>query len=157
MSTPLLVQYVDLAAEHFTRHPVWISVHVADTDEPWYDDTDEETFRPWLGALPVGPDDGLFLLRATFTLADGTALPGFVRPQAEAPPADDVLGLLQGEVFLPSGRREQFWNGLISRPPAGRAALLAELGKPAGAVFPVRVAAGRGLTRGQAAAVFEEF
>ena len=156
MGMPLLVQYLDLTAEHFSQHPVWISAHVADSDEPWYDDTDEETFRPWLEALPVGPDDGLFLVRATYTLADGTALPGFVTPQAKASSANDVNGLLQGEIFLPSGRREQFWNGLISRPPAERVALLTELRKPPGAVFPVRVAADRGLARGQAAAVFAE-
>jgi hypothetical protein len=157
MTMPLLVQYLDLIAEHFSQHPVWISAHVADTGEPWYDDTDEETFRPWLEALPVGSDDGLFLVRATYTLADGTELPGFVTPQAKAPSANDVNGLLQGEVFLPSGRREQFWNGLIARPPAECAAFLAALRKSPGAVFPVRVAADRGLTRGHAAAVFAAF
>lgn len=160
MTTPLLVQYLDLTAEHFTRHPVWISAHVADTDAPWYDDTDEETFRPWLGALPVGPDDGLFLVRATFTLADGTALPGFLTPQ-EAPQPAGLEGLLQAEVFLPGGRREQFWDGLVPLPAERRAALaaqlFADLGKLAGAVFPVRVEAAPGLTRGRAAAVFNEF
>lgn len=156
MNTPLLVQYLDLTEEHFTRHPVWISVHVADGSEPWYADTDEETFRPWLGALPVAPDDGWFLVQATFTLADGTLLPGFVSPQASKQPVGPA-GLLQGEVFLPSGRREQFWDGLVARPTAERAALLAEIGKPAAAVFPVRVESVTGLERGQAAAVFKEF
>jgi hypothetical protein len=156
MSPPLLIQYPHLTAEHFVRHPVWISVHAADADEPWYGETDEETFRPWLGALPVGPDDGWFLVRATFTLADGTALTGFVTPQAKKQPAG-LQGLLQGEVFLPSGRREQFWNGLLQRPAAARAALFAEIGKPAGAVFPVRVEAVHGLARERAAGLFEEF
>jgi hypothetical protein len=131
-------------------------VHAADADEPWYGETDEETFRPWLGALPVGPDDGWFLVRATFTLADGTALAGFVTPHAKKQPAGPQ-GLLQGEVFLPNGRREQFWNGLLLRPAAARAALFAEIGKPAGAVFPVRVEAVRGLAREHAAEVFTEF
>jgi len=50
-----LKQAGDLVAANFEAHPVWVSCHVVDYDEPWYDDTDEETFRPWLGALPLDP------------------------------------------------------------------------------------------------------
>jgi hypothetical protein len=170
MTAPLLVQYLDLTREHFARHPVWISAHVADDQEPWYGDTDEETFRPWGGTLPLEAEsDGLFLVRATFTLADGTVLPGFLTPEPAQPTGflarllrpraklTGAAGLLQAEVFLPSGRTEQFYDGLIERPISARAALFAELGKSAGAVFPVRVDADPGLTRARATAVFTEF
>ena len=178
MTDPHRVQYLDLTAEHFARHPVWENVHGADVPAPWHDDADEETFRPWPGALPVGSEDGFFLVRASFTLADGTILPGFVSPQTETPPTtlariarsvrrlvssrDDawpsrVDEVLQGEVFLPGGGRAQFWDGAVPLPVERRAALLAAFGRPASAVLPVRVEAGPGLARGRAGAVFRDF
>jgi hypothetical protein len=48
---PELRQFGSLTAEDFERIPVWLACHVADYDEPWYDETDEETFRPWSGDL----------------------------------------------------------------------------------------------------------
>jgi hypothetical protein len=47
--TPILKQFAALTIEDFAQCPVWIACHVADYDEPWYDDTDEETFRPYGG------------------------------------------------------------------------------------------------------------
>lgn len=82
---PELVQFGDLTPSHFHRHPVWIQCHVPDYDEPWYGDTDEETFRPFLESLPAGPESGMLLVHAVLTLADGTRLEGFVTP---AFPAD---------------------------------------------------------------------
>ena len=75
---PELVQFGDLTPEHFERHPVWIQCHVVDYEAPWHDDTDEETFRPWSGPLPVDPSDALFLVRATASLSNGTTLRGFL-------------------------------------------------------------------------------
>jgi hypothetical protein len=46
---PELKQFGDLTVDDFARCPAWISCHVQDYDEPWYDETDEETFRPWTG------------------------------------------------------------------------------------------------------------
>lgn len=61
---PILKQFGDLTPADFADHAVWVSVHTLDYDEPWYDDNDEETFRPWTGKLPVAPQDGMFLVRA---------------------------------------------------------------------------------------------
>lgn len=47
MSKPELKQIGALSLSDFLRHPVWVGVHTRDTDEPWYDETDEETYRPW--------------------------------------------------------------------------------------------------------------
>lgn len=174
MSRPLLVQYRDIKREHFASHPVWVGVHGTDEAEPWYEDADEETFRPWLGALPVDPDEAMFLVRATFTFADATVMPGFLIPTPGPEPTNRVLAgirrildhqssterrmreMLQAEAFLPSGRREQFYDGLIARPDV-RAAFLTELGKRSVDLFPVHVAAPPGLTTGRAAGTFDEF
>lgn len=42
---PLLRQFNDLRPQDFEEHSVWVNCHVIDYDEPWYDDTDAETFR----------------------------------------------------------------------------------------------------------------
>jgi hypothetical protein len=63
---PELKQFGDLTPADFERHPVWIACHTEDFAEPWFNETDEETFRPWTGPLPVGPSDGMLLVRATF-------------------------------------------------------------------------------------------
>mgnify|MGYP001270247721 CR=1 FL=1 len=65
---PELVQFGALTGDHLARHPVWIGVHGVDGDEPWYDETDEETFRPYGSALPAEPGAGMLLVRAEMTL-----------------------------------------------------------------------------------------
>lgn len=106
---PELVQFGALTPAHFARHPVWIVCHIPDYDEPWYDETDEETFRPWTGPLPVAATEGMLLARAAFVLADGSRLSGFLTPAVEGDPTEP-LGLMQPQVFLPG----------TSRAPSGR-------------------------------------
>ena len=117
-------------------------LHTADYDEPWYDETNEETFRPHSGALPADPTDGIFLVRATAVLADGTTLGGFLTP-AEEP----TVGDMQPHVFVkdaPFG----FWGGIIGVPEDVRSRFHGMLGKPTETVFPIRIAADEGLARG---------
>src|SRR6476660_1212750 len=73
-------QFGDLSPADFDRHPVWVSCHGTDDGRPWYDETDEETFRPWTGAPPVGQADGMFLVRATCELRNGSRYSGFITP-----------------------------------------------------------------------------
>ena len=155
---PELVQFGDLTPEHFERHPVWIQCHVVDYEAPWHDDTDEETFRPYLEALPADPAAGMLLVRADLILADGTRLEGFVTPVvASASPRDASLGYLQPQLFLPSERRVMFWYGALVPPAETRQQLYAELGRPADRVFPIHFEARAGLTTGLAAGTVAGF
>lgn len=156
---PELVQFGDLTPDHFRRHPVWIQCHVADYDEPWYDDTDEETFRPFLEPLPAGPSAGMLLVHAALTLADGTRLEGFVTPSfpQDVTGPDAGLGTMQPQLFLPSGRREWFWDGGVPRTAEARRALYAELGRAPEAVFPIEFRATPGLTDGVASGTVNGF
>jgi len=54
-------------------------------DAAWCEERGEETFCAWDGALPVDPTEALFLVRALFTLADGSRLGGFLSPQQTGP------------------------------------------------------------------------
>jgi len=157
MSTrPELVQFGNLTLAHFDRHPVWIACHIADYEEPWYDDTDEETFRPWIGSLPVDASEGMTLARADFTLADGTRLEGFLTPAVDGDPIGP-LGIMQPRLFLPDGTLGAFWEGRFGRDASEHAAFYQTLGKTAAQVFPVRCTVPAGLATGITTAVLEGF
>ena len=129
---PELRPFGSLTAEDFERIPVWLACHVADYDEPWYDETDEETFRPWTGELPVRHADGMYLVKATATLADGSSFPAFLTPAA-----DNELGLAQPQVFV-RGRRFSFWGGMMGSSQKERDEFYAAVGMAAETVFPIR-------------------
>jgi hypothetical protein len=133
MAKPELKQFGDLLPADFDRHAVWINCHSSDYEEPWYEETDEETFRPWNGLLPVSPADGMLLVRAVLVLADGTRFPGFVTPASR----EEDLGTQQPQIFI--GQRQfGFWGGVLGVPEAERKALYAALGRSRDAVFPLR-------------------
>ena len=71
---PILKQFGNLTPSDFSQHPVWVNVHVIDYEEDWYNETDEETFRPWDGNLPADPSETMFLVKARLTLADGSEI-----------------------------------------------------------------------------------
>ena len=150
-SKPELRQLGTLKPEDFTRHPVWVQCHVVDSEEAWNSQTDEETFRPWTGGLPVEPQHGMFLVRATFDLADGTILTGFVTPSASS-----ELGTMQPSLFTASGQRVAFWLGMFPRLEECEAAY-SSLAKTASQVFPIRFAADVQLSRGVASGTLEGF
>ena len=150
---PRLVQFGDLTPAHFRDNPVWASCHSFDTDESWFDETDEETFRPWDGHLPVNPNDGMFLVRAVFTLADRTSLDGFLTPAIPSGTGERALGDIQPQLFLESGERVGFWLGMYGNPARACANLYSSLGKNSDAVFPIRFRAvddlASGVTNGE--------
>lgn len=154
---PSLIQFGDLTPRHFAEHPIWASCHSFDYDEPWYDDTDEETFRPFSGPPPVAGNDGMYLVRAEFALVDGTALSGFVTPAGSDEAAPGALGTMQPQLFLPSGDRVGFWLGMFGQPRDAARALYSALGKSADSVFPITFAALPGLTNGLAAGELHGF
>jgi hypothetical protein len=144
MDKPELEQFGDLAAEDFDEHPVWVGCHTADYDEPWYEDTDEETFRPWTGNLPADASEGMLLVKATLELRDGSKHPGFVTP---APNPGD-LGTQQPQIFA-GGRRFGFWGGVFGVPIEERRSLYAALGRKPEEIFPLRFSADPTLATGE--------
>jgi len=140
MTTPDLKQFGDLTPEDFERHPVWIGCHTVDYDEPWYENTDEQTFRPWSGKLPAGPSEGMLLVKATLELRDGTRHSGFVTPSSKA----GDLATQQPQIFG-GARRFAFWGGIFGVQQEERQALYAALGKSPDQVFPLRFSVGPNL------------
>jgi hypothetical protein len=136
MTTPELKQFGDLTPQDFERHPVWIGCHTADYDEPWYENTDEQTFRPWTGELPADASKGMLLVKATLELRDGSRHAGFVTPASN----EGDLATQQPQIFA-ANQRFNFWGGIFGIPEDGRKALYAALGKSRDEVFPLRFSA----------------
>jgi hypothetical protein len=150
--TPELKQFGDLSASDFERHPIWVSVHGQDEGEPWYDEADEETFRPWTGDVPVNASEGMLLVRATLELRDGSSHHGFATPAFDG----DGLGTQQPQIFV-GGQLFGFWGGIIGVPSERRQALYEALGKSSEDVFPLRFSIHPALATGVTSGVVEGF
>lgn len=140
---PQLVQFGDLRAAHFAAHAVWVACHSVDEDAEWFDETDEETFRPGPARRPADAADAMYLVAAEFTLADGTQLDGFVTP---ALPSDASMGTWQPHLFAPDGLAQGFWTGMMGMTPEQRGDVYRRLNRVADAVFPIHFRARPGLT-----------
>jgi hypothetical protein len=143
---PELVQFGDLTPAHFATHPVWVACHVVDYDEPWYDETDEETFRPWRGGLPVKPEIGILLVRTHFVTSSGRQLDGFISPAGASEVS--VVRATQPHIFLSSGRMLGFWLGMVLKADDQLARLQAELSQLPSEIFPIEFSAEPGLATG---------
>ena len=150
---PELRQFGTLCKADFERFPIWGQCHTFDYDESWYEDTDEETFRPWTSTIPVNFAQGMFLIRSAFKLSDGTILEGFATPAK----SESDLGTIQPVLFLPEGQQASFWNGILPPNQDEFAAFYQNLRKGASSVFPIRFSVFPGLCKDFDGGVIEGF
>jgi hypothetical protein len=95
---------------------------------------DESTVRPYTASGPLDPTDRMFVVRAVFTLADGSRMRGYVTPPGRG---DASLGTLQPIVVTDRGQ-VRFWCG-TAEPGLERLARSYEwLGKTSQQAFPVQ-------------------
>jgi hypothetical protein len=154
---PELKQAWDLTLADFVEHPVWVCVHGNDQDEWWYEESDEATFRPWTGELPVSPESRNLLVRASIELHDGSRYEGALRPAplnwAESESvfrleAETGLIAFQQPVILFGNQQFRFWGGIPGISPADRQAFYAAVGLPSDKVFPLQCVTKPGLADG---------
>ena len=150
---PILKQFGRLRRIDFKRSPVWVACHTLDHDEPWYEETNEETFRPYFGQLPFDPARAIALVSATFVLADRTTLPGFVTPTQVGGRPKAILALpqiadQQPHIFVAGGRQLGFWWGMITPPEDFKSRSYASLHRQPDQVFPINFSADPGLAVG---------
>lgn len=143
MTKPLLVQFLDLTASDFAKHAVWVSCHIADYEEPWYEETDEETFRPWLGPLPVVPSNDTYIARGLCRLSNGVILKGFLFTSNGLEISD-----IQPHVFLPSGKFWRFWEGMVASSSADKQEFYSQLKLNHDEIFPITAIISPGLSTG---------
>jgi hypothetical protein len=131
MRTRTRKQVFDLTLADFDAAPVWEFA----SDEEGVAGQDEATVRPYEVSFPIeAAGHGGLVVRAVFTLADGTNLRGYLSPQ---PASLRRPGYLQPVVICAAGQLN-FWHGIQRPTPNQMMDELAKLEKQAVKVFPLR-------------------
>ncbi len=123
-------QIYELTLDDLSKFPIW----EFRLDEEGEEGRDESTVRPYATSGLLDPTDRMFVVRAVFTLADGSRMQGYFTPPRGA---DDSIGVLQPIIVTERGQ-VRFWCGTAA-PDSKRLAHSYELlGKDAKQVFPVQ-------------------
>lgn len=125
--------FSDLRCDDFDAWSIWVGCHGLDQNAPWYEDTDEESFRPWRESLPIDISVGMFLVLAKARFATGQVVTGFLTPDVEM----SDLGVLQPHLFLPSGSPFGSWEGMFPNPDQRRR-IYDEFGVVSDQLFPIQ-------------------
>jgi len=123
-------QVYKLTAGDLSKFPVWEFA----LDEENEEGQDEATVRPYEVSGALDPSDGMFVVRAAFTLADGSKVQGYVTPPVQG---DDSIGTLQPIIVTAAGQ-VGFWCGMMSPSPDQLAEKYRSLGRDAGRTFPLQ-------------------
>lgn len=130
-ATHIRRQVYELTPADLERFSVW----ELSLDEEGEQGQDEATVRPYETNGPVDPAVGMFIVRASMTLADGTRLMGYVTPSAQGG-AD--LSSCQPAVVVTEGQ-VSFWRGMCALRPEDISNSYALLKKASPAqVFPIK-------------------
>lgn len=125
-------QVYDLGPQDFEEHPVWEFA----LDEECEEGQDEATVRPFTTDGPLDVDAGMFVVRARFTMADGTVAEGYLTP-----PVQGMEGI---ETYQPtivtSDGQVPLWCGIFPPDEQFLRQSYSFLGKASDEVFPVRYA-----------------
>jgi hypothetical protein len=108
-ATSIRRQVYDLTPADLERFPIWEFA----LDEEGEEGQDEATVRPYEVSGPLDPADGMFIVRASLTLADGSRLKGYVTPPVQG---EAGLSTFQPAVVVPEGQ-VSFWCGMVVPPP----------------------------------------
>jgi hypothetical protein len=69
-------QIYELTQTDLIQYPIWEYA----LDEEGYEGQDEKTVRPYIGSLLFDPSKIYSIVRASYFLADGTQLKGYIKP-----------------------------------------------------------------------------
>jgi hypothetical protein len=124
-------QIYELTLDDLSKFPVWEFAW----DEEGVEGQDEATVRPYEASGALDPSDGMFVVRAAFTLADGSKMQGCLTPPVQC---DDGLGRLQPVIVTERGQ-VLFWHGVLAPDAQSLAQSYESLGRDAASVFPLQV------------------
>jgi len=126
-------QVYELTLGDLSTFPIW-EFRLDAEGEEGQEGRDESTVRQYSALGPLDPADGMFVVRAVFTLADGSRMRGYFTP----PSRDDAsMGTLQPIIVTERGQ-VRFWCGTATPGPKRLAHNYELLGKNAKQVFPVQ-------------------
>jgi hypothetical protein len=105
-------------------------------DEEGEEGQDEATVRPWTGHAPLDPTVGMFIVRATVVLADGTVGCGYLTPPVQG---DESIPAVQPVILTEHGQVMLWYGGIAPRSQTIQDAY-DKLGRGREQVFPLRYA-----------------
>lgn len=142
-------QVYELTPKDLGDCPIWEFA----LDEEGEEGQDEATVRPWDGEPPLDPSDGMFVVKASLMLADGTRYLGYLTPPVQG---DDSIGTVQ-PVIVTDQQQLMFWLGVVAPTPEFIQQAYALLGRKAEQVFPVRYASEVSLVGGAISGLLSGF
>jgi hypothetical protein len=122
-------QVYELTLHDLEAFPIW-EFRLEEEDAA---DQNESTVRPFVDCEPLNPVDRMFVVRAVFTLADGSTMRGYFTPPGRG---DAGVGALQPIIVTEQGQ-VRFWCGTSVPGPKRLAQSYRLLGKEAKEVFPL--------------------
>lgn len=122
-------QIYELRIADLQAVPVWELA----VDEEGVDGQDECTVRPCRLSPPIDGSRGMFVVRAAFTLADGTSAMGYVTPPGHD---DDDISSIQPVIVTDDGQI-MFWWGILEPQRDWIESAYRLLGRGASDVFPI--------------------
>ena len=122
-------QIYALTPHDLETFPIW----EFNLDEAAGSGQDELTVRPCVASGPLEPADHMFVVRAVFTLADGSMRRGYVTPPGRG---DASVSALQPIIVTDQGQ-VRFWCGTSVPGPKRMARSYQLLGKEAKEIFPL--------------------
>lgn len=125
-------QVYELTADDLVTSPIWKFA----LDEEGEEGQDEATVRPYKTVGPLDPSNGMYVIRAAFTLADGSKMSGYLTPPVQG---DESLGTLQ-PVIVTGGKQVALWFGIVAPNREQLAQIYQALDKNPARVFPLRFA-----------------
>jgi hypothetical protein len=123
-------QVYELTLDDLDHSPIW-EFRLDATDEK---SQDESTVRPYTASSPLDPAGRMFIVRAAFTLADGSKMKGYLTPPGRG---DSNLGQVQ-PIIISSRGQVRFWCGTGTFDSKRLARNYDFLGKDAQHLFPLR-------------------
>jgi hypothetical protein len=123
-------QVYQLTPDDLNRFPIWEFA----LEEEGEEGQDEATVRPYKVSGALEPSDGMFVVKASFALADGTEMQGYLNPPVNG---DISLGALQ-PIIVSNAGQIVFWCGRMTPSPDRLAMWYQFLGRDASRVFPIR-------------------
>lgn len=122
-------QVYDLKPADLEHSAVWEFA----LDEESGEGQDEATVRPFTADGKLDPAVGMFIVRASFTLVDGTTMSGYLTPNVEG---GTDLGTVQPAIVTEHGQ-VSFWCGVIQPDATHLGSCYSVLGKDPHEIFPI--------------------
>ena len=142
-------QVYELTPKDLGDYPIWEFA----LDEEGEEGQDEATVRPWDGTMPLDPSDGMFVVKASLVLADGTRHLGYLTPPVQG---DDSIDTVQ-PVIVTDQWQLMFWHGVMAPTRESIQQAYALLGRKAEQVFPVRYSSEVSLVGGPVSGLISGF